>query len=129
MYLREALTLFLGQQGEMRLTVPDEIISFEWTIMTQRRQMLREVQAECSGVASPKFFLGKYFDFKRVTVFCLGHRLSKYKSTRYARNSGRMAPWLLWIRLWLNAKVTGAYTYSNKTIQCKKAVDTSCAIV
>jgi len=23
----------------------------------------------------------KYFDFKRATVFCLGHRLSKHKTT------------------------------------------------
>jgi len=27
-----------------------------------------------------------YFDFKRGTVFCLVHRLSKHKTTRYARS-------------------------------------------
>jgi len=42
-----------------------------------------------SGVASPKFFWGvKYYDFKRTTLFCLGHRLSKLKRTRYDRNWG-----------------------------------------
>jgi len=29
---------------------------------------------------------GKYFDFERATVFSSGHRLSKHKMTRYARN-------------------------------------------
>jgi len=32
----------------------------------------------------------KYFDFKRTTVFGFGHRLSKHKTTRYARNLGGM---------------------------------------
>ena len=30
----------------------------------------------------------KSFDFKRATVFCLGHRLSKHIMTRYASNLG-----------------------------------------
>jgi len=30
-----------------------------------------------SGVAGPNFFLAKMFDFRRATVFSLGHRLSK----------------------------------------------------
>jgi len=34
------------------------------------------------------------FDFMRVTVFCLGNRLSKHKITRYVKNLGVMAPWL-----------------------------------
>jgi len=40
------------------------------------------------AVAYPPKILGgtKYFDFKRVTLFCLGHRLSKHKMARYARN-------------------------------------------
>jgi len=40
------------------------------------------------------------FDFRRVTVFCLGYRPSKHKMTRYAKNLGVMAPWLrlsLWV--------------------------------
>jgi len=32
------------------------------------------------------------FDFKRATVFSLGHRLLKHEMTRYARNLGRMDP-------------------------------------
>jgi len=40
----------------------------------------------------PKIFSGaKYFDFKRATVFCLGHRLSKHKMT-YAKNLGGRGP-------------------------------------
>jgi len=45
-----------------------------------------------AGVGQPKFWEGaKYFDFKWATVFCLGHRLSKHKMTRYTRNLGDMA--------------------------------------
>jgi len=29
---------------------------------------------------------GGDFDFRRATVFCLGHRLPKHKITRYAKN-------------------------------------------
>jgi len=47
-----------------------------------------------SGVASSKFGGRKPFDFKRATVFCLGHRLSKNKMTRHARNLG--GPWPPW---------------------------------
>ena len=32
------------------------------------------------------------FDFRRVTVFCLGCRLSKHKLTMYVTNLGGMAP-------------------------------------
>jgi len=39
-----------------------------------------------SSAAKPKFFWDKYFDFKRATVFCSGHCLSKHKMTRYVRN-------------------------------------------
>ena len=46
-----------------------------------------------SGVASPKIFEGakkfgvtKIFDFRRATAVCLGYRLSKHKTTRYAKN-------------------------------------------
>jgi len=31
------------------------------------------------------------FDFRRATVFCLRHRFSKHKMTRYAKNLGQMA--------------------------------------
>jgi len=51
-----------------------------------------KVLQEVSSVASPKFWGSKYFDFTRATVFCLEHRFSKHKTTRYARNSGGMAP-------------------------------------
>jgi len=40
-----------------------------------------------SSVAKPNFFEGgKYFDFKRATVFCSGPCLSKHKMTKYATN-------------------------------------------
>jgi len=32
------------------------------------------------------FWRTKYFDFKWATVFCFGHRFTKHKTTRYARN-------------------------------------------
>jgi len=35
----------------------------------------------------PKILVGaKYSDFKPITVFGLGYRLSKYKTTKYAAN-------------------------------------------
>jgi len=46
------------------------------------------------------FFGGKSIDFKRATVFCLGHRLSKHKMTRYATSLGGIPPWPSWLRLW-----------------------------
>jgi len=60
-----------------------------------------------SSAARPKF-LGevKYFDCKRATVFCLGHRLTKHKTKRYAGNLGGMAalamPMLFSHNLWIN---------------------------
>ena len=53
--------------------------------------------------ASAKIFRGtKYFEFKRATVFCSRHCLSKNNMTRYARNlEGAWPPWL---RLWLQEK-------------------------
>jgi len=33
------------------------------------------------------------FDFRRATIFCLGHRFSKHKITRCAKSLGGMAPW------------------------------------
>jgi len=39
----------------------------------------------------------KYFDVTQATVFDLGYRLSKHKTTRYSRNFGAMAlltPWV-----------------------------------
>jgi len=39
----------------------------------------RRNQTKSWGVA-------KFFGFKRATVFCLGHRLTKHKTTRYAGN-------------------------------------------
>ena len=39
-----------------------------------------------------KNFWGKYSEFKRATVFGLGHRILKHKTTRYVRNLEGMAP-------------------------------------
>jgi len=60
------------------------------------------------GVASPKCLGGKTFDFRGVTVFCLGYHLSKHKMTRYSKNlCGAMArrpPLRLW---WSAIPTTG----------------------
>jgi len=47
-----------------------------------------------AGPGQPKIWEGpNNFDFKRATAFCLGHRLLKHKTTKYARNFERsMAP-------------------------------------
>ena len=45
-----------------------------------------------SGVASPKIWEGKMFDFRRITLFCLEKRLSKHKMTIFSKNLGGMAP-------------------------------------
>jgi len=46
-------------------------------------------------VAQPaqNFVGAKYFEFKRATGFGLGHRVSKHKATRYARNLGGRSLW------------------------------------
>jgi len=47
---------------------------------------------QTSSAASPNSVWGKYFHFKRETVFGLGHRLSKHQMTRHARNLGVNSP-------------------------------------
>ena len=50
-------------------------------------QGLKEwTRASCTGVASPKIFWGKMFDFMRITLFCLENRLSKHKMTIISKN-------------------------------------------
>jgi len=62
----------------------------------------------------------KYFDFKRATVFSLSHRLSKHKTTRYARNFGVSRPlWPPWLRLY--HEVTN-YTLSHNTFLPSESV-------
>ena len=48
-----------------------------------------------NSVPAQNVFVGTTsFDLKRTTVVCLGHRLSKHKMTKYARNLvGAVAPW------------------------------------
>jgi len=41
----------------------------------------------------PKILGANYFEFKRTKAFCSGHRLSKHKITRYARNFGAWPSW------------------------------------
>jgi len=50
------------------------------------------MSVRASGVVSPKFGGSKIFDFRRVTVFCLGHRFSKHKMNGHAKTLG--GPWL-----------------------------------
>jgi len=38
------------------------------------------------------YFGGKYVDFERATVFCLGHHLTKHKTTSSGRNFGEHGP-------------------------------------
>jgi len=51
---------------------------------------------ECSivagGVAAAQNFGGDCFGFRRMTLFCLGYRLSKHKMTIYAKNLGCYVP-------------------------------------
>jgi len=51
---------------------------------------MQTLEKVCAIVAHTKYETlgGKYFDLKRAMIFDLGHRLSKHKTTRYARNSG-----------------------------------------
>jgi len=51
----------------------------------------RDCGLRTSGVVTQDFGRGKYFEFKRATVFGLRHLLSKHKNTIYARKLGRMA--------------------------------------
>jgi len=53
-----------------------------------------------SSVASPKFWDGlNIFDFKRETVFGVGHCLSKHKTASYAKNFWGPRP--LWLHSWV----------------------------
>ena len=48
----------------------------------------------CLSYSQTKTWVGKYFEFRRATVFGLGHRFSKHKTSRCSVNFGR--PCLLW---------------------------------
>jgi len=53
-----------------------------------------------SGVASPKNWGGKMFDFRQITLFCLRYRFSKHKMTIYAKHLREHGPLgLTWLRL------------------------------
>jgi len=62
---------------------------------TARLELLTAVNRQSwnSRVASPKFWRTKDFDFRQVTVFCLGNCLSKHKMTKYVRNFWGHGPW------------------------------------
>jgi len=45
-----------------------------------------------SGVASPRIWGGKMFDFRRITLFCLEKPLSKHRMTIFSRNLGGYGP-------------------------------------
>jgi len=48
-----------------------------------------------SSVARPKIWGVKMFDFRRITLFCLGYRFSKHKITMCAENlegNGTLGP-------------------------------------
>jgi len=45
-----------------------------------------------SGVASLKFWGGKIFNFRQITLFCMGYHLSRHKMTIYAKHFGGHGP-------------------------------------
>jgi len=51
-------------------------------------QECRHALVQCSGVASPKIWGAKMFDFRRTTLFCLEKRLSKHEMTIFSKNWG-----------------------------------------
>jgi len=56
------------------------------------RRSTGEAGVEVQWRSQPKIFFGeKCFDFRRITLFCLGYRLSKHKMTIYAKNFGKGA--------------------------------------
>jgi len=47
-----------------------------------------------SGIASPKIWGDKTFDFRRINLFCVEKRLSKNKMTIFSKNF--WGAWTLW---------------------------------
>ena len=77
-----------------------------FTSFSLLRQMRRRSGLRCRAVAWPARNFGK--SQKRAKVFCLGHRLLKHKTTRWAKNLGRvMASSSPWLRLWYRASASG----------------------
>jgi len=69
-----------------------------------------------SGVASPKLWGDKIFDFRRITLFCLEKRLSKHKMTIFSKNLGGMAPFPPWLRLCRGAGILPAGLTSDSDV-------------
>jgi len=62
--------------------------------------LLAPHQDGTSNVASSKCWGAKSFDVRRMTLFCLGYRLSKHKMTICSKHFvGGHSP--LWLRLWM----------------------------
>jgi len=58
------------------------------------------------------------FDFRWITLFCLGSCILKHEMTTYAQNLGGMDPWATpWLRLWLMAA-----TWKNEVTDCDATV-------
>jgi len=62
-----------------------------WSLRRFSHKIENEVHADPQRISRQQWcgqpkIRGMSFDFKQATVFCLGHRLSKYKVTWYARN-------------------------------------------
>jgi len=76
----------------------------------------------------------KYFDFTRATVFCLWHRFTKHKTTRYARNLWGMAPltpsrlrlYFLWLRM-LSVSLKG-YFYKTHIAYRLALIQSTCSL-
>ena len=90
---RRSVALFhqINKQFERRTCV--DFIPFNFILLQYDM-----VRLWCSGVVSPKIWVGKMFDFRRITLFCLEKRLSKHKMTIFSKNFwGALAS--LWLRL------------------------------
>jgi len=69
-------------------------VAFHQTISLWLSSLFVHVILQSSGVAIPNIWGPKYFDFERATLFCLGHRLLKRKTTRNAKIFlGSWPPW------------------------------------
>jgi len=76
----------------------------------------------------------KYFDFKRATIFCLWHRFTKHKTTRYARNLWGMPPltpsrlrlYFLWLRM-LSVSLNKGYFYKTHIAYRLALIHSTCS--
>jgi len=85
---------------DLKLKMEDKLVH-HWNYCTAANSNLLQISiggmSVVSGIANPKFWeRPNVLTLRRATVFDLGHRFSKHKMTRYARNLGwAIAPFAL----------------------------------